>query len=338
MIRVLQIRETPLTKCAGLDANCQSLIDVFAGDNEIEMLPTNDYTRHTIPLLNQYYLDEIEICDSIENLKPDIIHIHGAFSFTLCVAVKCAKKYNLPVVFSPHFHPFYSLKRPRMGWLFFHVVTKRVLKHVDLVFCINKEDSAQFKKYHDNVVTVPHWSKFVSPFVEVKKNPKMILFVGRINESNKGIEHLYKLPEGKYEIHCVGKGERTMRSDMTHHVDISEEELLNLYMKASLLVVPSRYEAFSYVSIEALMCNTPIVISDRVRIGDYLGGVEGVGVFKYQDYPDFNQKVEQTIGKQVDRESVLERFNPQRIKRIYKEAYKQVFIKQVNKRKAELNS
>ena len=327
MIRVLQIRETPLTKCAGIDANCQALIEIFEGDEEIEMLPTIDYTRHTIPVLRQYYLDEKEICASIEKLKPVIIHIHGAFSFTLWVAVKCAKKYNIPIVFSPHFHPFYSLKRPVMGWLFFHVITRIVLKYVDVVFNINKEDSAQFKKYHDNVVTAPHWSKFEPPLIDVKKNPKMILFVGRIDESNKGIEHLYELPEGKYEIHCVGKGERAMRSDMTHHENISDEELQNLYMKASLLVVPSRYEAFSYVSIEALVCNTPIVVSDRVRIADYLEGMECVGVFKYNDYSDFNHKVEQTIGKQVDREKVREMFNSDRIKLIYKEAYKQVYEK-----------
>lgn len=325
MIRILQIRETPLTKCAGVDANCQALIELFEGDDEIEMLPTIDYTRHTVPIINQYYLDEKEICESIEKQKPDIIHIHGAFSFTLWVSVKCAKKYNLPIVFSPHFHPFYALKRPRMGWLFFHIITRRVLKDVDLVFNINREDSAQFKKYHDNVVTVPHWSKFEPPLIDIKKNPRMILFVGRIDESNKGIEHLYELPEGKYEIHCVGKGERVMRHDMTQHVNISNEELQNLYMKASLLVVPSRYEAFSYVSIEALMCNTPIVISDRVRIGDYLSGMESVGVFKYQDYADFNRKVEQTIGKEVDRDKVREIFNPERIKQIYKESYKKVY-------------
>ena len=330
MIRVLQIRETPLTKCAGVDANCQALIELFAEDEEIEMLPTVDYTRHTIPIIKQYYLDEKEICDSIETLKPDIIHIHVSFSLSLWAAAKCAKKYNLPIVLSPHFHPFYSLKRPRMGCVFFHIITRRVLKDVDLVFNINKEDSAQFKKYHKNVVTVPHWSKFEPSMIEVKKNPRMILFVGRIDESNKGVEHLYKLPEGKYEIHCVGKGNRVMRSDMTHHVNISEEELQNLYMKASLLVVPSRYEAFSYVSIEALMCNTPIVISDRVRIGDYLEGMESVGVFKYHDYADFNRKVEQTIGKQVDREKVREIFTPERIKQIYKEAYKKVYEKHIS--------
>lgn len=320
-----------MTKCAGIDANCQGLIELFQGDDEIEMLPTVDYTKHKDPLGLQCWLDKKEICDSIEKYQPDIVQVHGAYSMTESVAIKCANKYGKAIVFSPHFHPFYALKRPKMGWLFFHLVTKRLLKDVDLVFNINKEDSAQFKQYHNNVVTVPHWSKFEPPVKDVKKDPRMILFIGRLNESNKGIEHLFELPEGKYDIHCVGRGDVTMRSDMIHHINISDEELLELYMKASLLVVPSRYEAFSYVSIEALMCNTPIVISDRVKIGDYLEGIDGVGVFRYQDYEGFRQQVERTIGKSVDTARVKEIFHPERIKRVYKDAYKLVYINRQSK-------
>jgi len=326
-IKVLQIREPSTSKCAGVDSNCQGLIELFRGDDEIQMLPTLEYTWHKEPILHQHWLDGKEICESIEKYKPDIVYVHGATTFSLPVAVNSAKKYGLPVVFSPHFHPFYALRRPLMGKVYFNLITKKVLKKVDLVFNINKEDSALFTQYHSNVVTVPHWSKFEPSSETVEKNPNMILFVGRIDETNKGYEHVFHLPEGKYEIHCVGRGDIPLRSDMTRHYNISDDELKKLYMQASLLAVPSRYEAFSYVSIEALMCNTPIVISNRVRIGDYLEGMEGVGVFQYRDYEDFEYKVEHTIGKKVDTVKVRELFNPERIKQIYKEAYKQVYAK-----------
>ena len=60
MIKVLQIRETPTTKCAGIDANCQGLISLFEGDDNIHMLPTVDYTKHKEPFLHQCWLDEKE--------------------------------------------------------------------------------------------------------------------------------------------------------------------------------------------------------------------------------------------------------------------------------------
>lgn len=310
-----------MTKCAGLDANCQGLISLFCGDEQIEMLPTINYTRHSDPFIHQYWLDKKEICDSIEKYNPDIVHIHGAYSFTLWVAAKCAKKYGKPIAFSGHFHPFYALKRPFMGKLFFNCVTRNVLKKVDLVFTINDEDTAQMTLYHHNVVKLPHWSKFEDSGGNEKKVSNMILFVGRLSESNKGLEHLYHLPESKYEIHLVGKGEVELRNDMIKHENISDEELKSLYQKASLLVVPSRYEAFSYVSIEALMSNTPVVMSDRVRIADHLNGISGHTVFKYHDFDGFVKAVESTIGQSVDTEKVKATFDPIRIKQVYKDAY-----------------
>ena len=321
MIRVLQIRETPVTKCAGIDANCQGLISLFEGDDQIEMLPTVDYTKHKEPILHQCWLDRKEICDSIEKYNPDIVHVHGSFSFTLPVSVSCARKYRKPIVFSGHFHPFYSLKRPFMGKLFFNLVTRFVLKKVDLVFTINNEDTKQMSKYHDNVVKIPHWSKYTDKGNKDDKVSNMILFIGRLDESNKGIEHLFHLPENKYEIHCVGRGETQLRGDMIKHTNISDEELASLYKKASLLVVPSRYEAFSYVTIEALMCNTPAVLSDRVRIADHLTGIQGYSVFKYHDYEAFVKAVEDTIGKTVDTDKVASVFDPVFIKQKYKDAY-----------------
>ena len=321
MIKVLQIREAPLTKCAGVDANCQGLISLFEGDDTIEMLPTIDYTRHTVPVLHQFYLDKQEICKSIEEYAPDIIHIHGAYSFTLYVGVQCAKKYGKPIFFSPHFHPFWALRRPLMGKVFFSVITKRILKDVTTVFTINNEDTSFFNKYHTNIKRIPHWSKFDIPVSKPSKNQKMILFVGRLDESNKGFEHLFHLPQNKYEIHCVGKGEVELRSDMVKHTNISNEELVKLYQKASLLVVPSRYEAFSYVTLEGLANYTPVVVSDRVRIVDYLHGESGVSCFKYQDYNDFVNKVSETIGSEVNPNSISIHFSPERIKEEYKTAY-----------------
>lgn len=326
MIKVLQIREAPESKSDGVDANCQELIK-HVGSEDIQMLPTVNYTRHSVPVIHQYYLDSTEICDSIEKLKPNVIHVHGAYSFTLPVAVYCARKYKLPVVFSPHFHPFWSLRRPFMGWLFFHLITKFVLKRVDTVFTINNEDTGIIKKYHSHVVKLPHWSKFdVAPILTQKKK-NMILFVGRLDESNKGFEHLYHLPEGKYEIHCVGKGEIINRSDIVKHQNISDLELRDLYREASLLVVPSRYEAFSYVALEALLCGTPIVVSDRVRIVDHLKDPTCYCVFNYQDYQSFESAVAKTIGNKVDVELVSKTFSSERISQLYRNEYLKFIMK-----------
>ena len=321
MIKVLQIRETPESKFAGVDANCQALIELFSGDEDVHLLPTVDYKRYHIPFLNQFFLSPKEIRDSLVKYKPDVVHIHGATTFTLPIAIREAKKLQLPIAVSTHFHPFTTLRRPLAGKLYFYLVLKKCLRIVDAVFTINNEDTGILSRFNKNTIKIPHWSKFTKPTSIYEKKKNQILFVGRLIGINKGAEHLFHLPEGKYKIICVGLGERELRSDMEHRVNISNEELSRLYRESSLLVVPSRYEAFSYVTLEALYNQTPVVISDRVRIADYLDGLEGISVFKYGDYDAFEKAVDSTIGKEVNLDAVDSIFSSQRIKEVYKKEY-----------------
>lgn len=322
MLTVLQIRETPETKCGGIDANCQAIYNAFADDKDVKMLPISDYTVKRVSFPRSKYISFSDIYEEIKRIDPDVVHIHGSYTFTFMNAVKAARKCHKKIVYSPHFHPFYSLSRPKMGYLFFYLFTKPFLKYVDAIITINSEDSEWFSKLHSNVVRIPHWSKLKANASNIYvKNPKQILFVGRINDSIKGIEHIYSLPEGKYDIHCVGKGEMQYRSDITQHINISDDDLTKLYTESSLLVIPSRYEAFSYVAVEALSCNTPIVASDRVRITDYFEACPFVSIFKYHDMQGFANAVEKTIGAGVKVEQVKHIFDSNRLKGIYKDIY-----------------
>lgn len=322
MIKVLQIRETPATKCGGIDANCQAISNAFRLDEDIDMLPIKDYKVVVMSYPRSKYIPYKDVYDDIKEKNPDIVHIHGSYTFSFMNAVRAARRLKKKIIYSPHFHPFYSLTRPKMGFIFFYIFSRPFLKYVDTVITINSEDTAWFKRYHSNVVRIPHWSKINPDCGKVyKKKSNQVLFVGRINDSIKGIEHIYSLPEGKYDIHCVGKGNLQSRSDITQHINISDEELAKLYAESSLLVIPSRYEAFSYVAVEALSCNTPIVASDRVRIADYFKSCPYVGIFKYHDMDDFEKVVDQTIGQIVDVNYVKSIFDSERLKGIYRQIY-----------------
>lgn len=149
----------------------------------------------------------------------------------------------------------------------------------------------------------------------------MILFVGRVDDPVKGFQHLYSIPEGKYEIHCVGKGTIKQRGDIIQHINIPNEELIQLYAQASLVVVPSKYEAFSYVTLESLCYGTPVVMSENVRIADHLKGIKGYSIFKYGDNKDFIKKIEETIGENVEITKIMSIFNPEKIRLAYKKLY-----------------
>ena len=115
-----------------------------------------------------------------------------------------------------------------------------------------------------------------------------ILFVGRVTKQ-KGIEYFLEsindLPEKTNIVLYLGKPDREKyykkiiklinehpRSDniifiKNHYID-DHKELIELYSNAKCLVVPSIYEPFGMVNIEAMACGTPVIASNIDGIMD----------------------------------------------------------------------
>ena len=66
---------------------------------------------------------------------------------------------------------------------------------------------------------------------------------------------------------------------------------------------------------------TPVVMSDNVRIADYLDGIGGYRIFHYTDYAQFQQAVKEMIGCKVDIEKVEQIFNADTIRQKYLKVY-----------------
>jgi glycosyltransferase involved in cell wall biosynthesis len=116
-------------------------------------------------------------------------------------------------------------------------------------------------------------TELFSPDRSVARQEKEILCIGRASDPNKGIKTLIEalphLPpdvrltlvdddhpenvarERAVELGCME------RLDIVGRVPI--EALLNLYRRAALVVVPSRYEGFGLPAAEAMACETPVV-------------------------------------------------------------------------------
>jgi len=69
------------------------------------------------------------------------------------------------------------------------------------------------------------------------------------------------LPEG-VELRIAGPG----------HGYVTDDELVGLYRRAALLVLPSLYEGFGFPLIEAMACGTPCIASDDPALVEVSGG------------------------------------------------------------------
>jgi glycosyltransferase involved in cell wall biosynthesis len=132
----------------------------------------------------------------------------------------------------------------------------------------------------------------------VERDESEILCVGRASDPNKGIvtlvEALARLPHGvKLTLvdndHPDGLARKRARQlgcedrlSVTGRVD--SDELVALYRRAALVVVPSRYEGFGLPAVEAMACGTPVVACASGALPEVIG-VGGGGVLVKRDDP-----------------------------------------------------
>ena len=325
MLKILLLRNVLPSNFGGIKKHCIDLSSLFEDDEEISILPIQDLPQRRIPFIKKTVFKFSALYKYLKHTDCDIVHIHGFATLDIVQSFLVARWLNKKIVYSPHYHPFKYLEHPLFGKLYFYGCLRFLLRFASAIATITDNDTTFFRKYHKKVYKIPHQFEPLhnTKCKSVEKQKNMILFVGR-NDSNKGISYLYKLPS-KYEVHLVTKGS-VERKDFIIHSNISNEELSALYSKASLVVIPSRYEAFSYVALEAFAHGTPVVMSDRVMIACYLKAYKGYSIFRYGNADDFLQAVESTIGMTVDVDGIIRLFDKYMIKKQYTEVYRKSLI------------
>jgi glycosyltransferase involved in cell wall biosynthesis len=149
-----------------------------------------------------------------------------------------------------------------------------------------------------------------SPDPAVPRNQSEILCVGRASDPNKGIRTLIaalaKLaaPVRLTLVDAGGSGNEARkwarslgcadRLDITGRIPTSD--LVNLYRRAALVVVPSRYEGFGLPAVEAMACGTPVVATSAGALPEVMR-VGGGGLLVPRDDPALLAK---TIGTLLD--------------------------------------
>lgn len=321
-IKILIIPQASYNRFGGIQRHCKSLRSLLADSDLVDIMLADSIPVVRRDILNKVEYEPAALEKIISESGCDIIHVHGFISLSTIQTIQLARKYQKRIIYSPHFHPFQYLNHPLLAKAFFLFRLKPLLRYIDQVITISATDLSFFKKYKDEVISIPH--HFVAPTQQttVEKKKNRILFVGR-NESNKGVEMLKHIP-AEYEVICVSNGEME-RKDFDIRSGISDQELSELYSSSNLVVIPSRYEAFSYTALEALIHNTPILISDRVEIAFYLEGQPGVEVFQYNNVTEFIEKLKEGIGQKVDVESIKCIFSPNKVKKEYVKVYCDVY-------------
>ncbi len=126
-----------------------------------------------------------------------------------------------------------------------------------------------------------------------------IVCIGRASDPNKGIRCLIDalalmppdvrltLVDSDHPDNAVFKWARAagVSDRLAVPGRVSTEELVRLYRRAAIVVVPSRYEGFGLPAVEAMACGTPVVATAAGALPEVLRAAEG-GVLVPRDRPD----------------------------------------------------
>ena len=206
-----------------------------------------------------------------EKARPDVIHCHDWV--TVMAGIKCKWLLNIPLVFHVHLPNRSPLcaSIENLGLVCADMVT------------VNSE--AMFVELNDRRLPIRQLqivkngvdTDVFRPAAGWPSDGGYILFTGRLVEQ-KGVEYLLrafnyvllKFPDVRLKI--VGDGEfkewlerlaeNLMLSSYVEFIPwIQHEDLAQVYQEARIVVVPSVFEPFGMVALEAMACKRPVVAS-----------------------------------------------------------------------------
>lgn len=236
-----------------------------------------------------------------ELINYDVIHIHEYRTLLAFFVSYYAKKYDIPYIVQAHGSVLPIIQKQGFKKIFDFTFGNNILNDAAKVIALTKNEAKQYlqmgvdkskicivpngldlKEFEE----LPHKGAFKRKYL-ISNNERIILYLGRIDKI-KGIDLLIGAfsdlinelddirlvivgPESNYlptltkQITDLGINDKILFTGPLYGRDKIEA-----YIDADVYVLPSRYETFPSTVLEACVCGTPVIITDRCGISDVI--------------------------------------------------------------------
>lgn len=281
-------------------------------------------TRHKAYTVSgeAHYVLAPGMVQSFLSKNADIIHTHSYGYFQNHAGWIRERFQSTPWVITPHFHPSWSMwggsKRKTLREFYDTVIGKGTMETADLITCVSKHERdmlvSEIGISEDNIKIIYNginwadWQVLPDKLLFRKQFPnisdKFVLFAGRL-ATNKGLSDLISAMNlvNKESVDLVITGadmglgkqlekeasEKGVRMHRLGHID--DETYRSLLAAAEVLVLPSEYEAFGIVLLEAAAAETAVIGSNVGGIPEAMSPGKNGLIVEYNDIDNLSRSI-----------------------------------------------
>lgn len=307
----------------------ESLINKFAGVNNektnyIYSKCFNKFDRVSFRLKNKKIYDDLKTKIDLDGV--DVVHAHSLF-VNGYVAYKLKKEKNIDYIV--------AVRNTDANVFFKKMIHLRkigveIMKNAkQVIFISSKYKSSVIENYvpkefqemiYEKSVVIPNgidkfWFDNLDMNDKVFNDKKIkLIYVGKLDKNKNlytSINVVKKLNDLGYEasLDIVGDGE--LMNDITKLVDeqykdivvlhgfMNKDQILDLYRKSDIFIMPSKYETFGLVYIEAISQSLPVIYTRNQGFDGYFKEGEVGYSVEYDDVDEISKKVIDIINKPV---------------------------------------
>lgn len=230
---------------------------------------------------------------NFQDLNPDIVHVHGYHTLLSPLILYSIKKMNseVPIFFTPHYDPLNrsNLAGKLFGGIYNFLFGEKFFKMTDYVISISNFEANNIKKIYDAKITViPNGIDFINIKKKCKDDTIKLLYAGYLLDY-KGVQHIIKTVHQLVKIEkvnnvnltIVGEGDYknsllklTIRLGVENFIVwkpfLSHDKILEEMKKSDIFLLLSKSEGYGIVVAEALSMGTPVIITKRTALEEFL--------------------------------------------------------------------
>ncbi|MFT8929652.1 MAG: glycosyltransferase [Sporolactobacillus sp.] len=234
----------------------------------------------------------VQISHAIQRIQPDIIHVHSSFAGMFVRSCFLFKKRRPKIVYCAHGWSF-LMETSELKKYFYGMLERLLARETDVIINISHKEFMGSKKYRlpkDKSLVIPNGVEAhaaqIMPAIDLKLNQDYLnlLFVGRFDRQ-KGLDILidYFIHHPKSQARLYVIGDHVLTS-MSMHIPkqivwlgwVDHYLIDSYYACFDAVIIPSRWEGFGMVAVEAMKNKKAVIASNRGALPELVhDGING---------------------------------------------------------------